>query len=164
MSAEHATARFRVTLTESGDRLRLEALAQPDGEPVGARETGLLADLDAGGRARALQLVARRLDRAVVRDEDLDALMDGLARVRLNRAGVVAMPRSVRRAPAALNTNTRGDKHASRAWTASSWLCSSRMGASAWSRARREPRPSAVARSGSSATADCRTGPARGRR
>jgi hypothetical protein len=31
MSAEHATARFRVTLTESGDRLRLEAFAQPNG-------------------------------------------------------------------------------------------------------------------------------------
>jgi hypothetical protein len=110
MSAEHATARFRVTLTESGDRLRLEAFAQPDGEPVGARETGLPADLDAGGRARALQLVARRLDQAAVREEDLDALMDDLARVRLNRAGVVAMPRSVRRAPAAPNTNTRSDK------------------------------------------------------
>jgi hypothetical protein len=65
-----------VTLTESGDRLRLEAFAQPNGESVGARETGLPADLDSSGRARALQLVARRLDRAVVRDEDLDALMD----------------------------------------------------------------------------------------
>jgi hypothetical protein len=42
--------------------------------------------------------------------EDLDALMDDLARVRLNRAGVAVMPRSVRRAPAAPNTNTRGDK------------------------------------------------------
>jgi len=69
-----------VTLTESGDRLHFEAFAQPNGESVGARETGLPADLDSSGRARALQLVARRLDRAVVRDEDLDALMDDLAR------------------------------------------------------------------------------------
>ncbi|CAN5620918.1 hypothetical protein BH23CHL10_BH23CHL10_12540 [soil metagenome] len=67
MSAEHATARFRVTLTEPGDRLRLEALAQPNGEPVGARETRLPADLDVDGRARALQLAARRLDRAAGR-------------------------------------------------------------------------------------------------
>jgi hypothetical protein len=110
MSSEHATARFRVTLTESGERLRLEAFAQTNGQSVGARETGLPADLDASGRSRALQLVARRLDQAVVRGEDLDSLMDDLARVRVNRAGVVAMPRSVRRAPAAPNTNTRGDK------------------------------------------------------
>jgi hypothetical protein len=110
MSTEQVTPRFRVTLTRSGDRLRLEAFAQPSGKPIGARETSLPADLDATGCARALQLVARRLDRAAVRGEDLHALLDDLARVRLNRAGVVAMPRSVRRAPSAPNTNTRGDK------------------------------------------------------
>jgi hypothetical protein len=110
MSVEHLTARFLVTLTPSADRLRLEAFAQPGGEPVGARDTALPVDLDATGCTRALQLVARRLDQAAVRGEDLGALMDDLARVRLNRAGVAVMPRSVRRAPAAPNTNTRGDK------------------------------------------------------
>lgn len=98
----------RLVATDLGMRLDVR---WPNGDRVGEpRLTRLPAPLEAKAEKRALLAIVRRLDTAVARGENPADLLDEVALVRLNRAGAVLLPRSVRSAPARPNAGRRSDK------------------------------------------------------
>ena len=106
MTGIHVIA--RLVATDLGMRLDARRL---NGDRLGEpRETGLPNTLDDAGQKRALLAIVRRLDTATARGEDVSALLDQVALIRLNRAGAVILPRSARATPARQAAGRRSDK------------------------------------------------------